>query len=89
MPRAKKTDTIQKDVVDALRKIGCAVEVTSGFGQGFPDLLVGLAGRLKMLEVKSRDGELTESQITFHHKWFGYVWTVRSAEKAIEVMTQD
>lgn len=52
------------------------MSVTSGVGNGFPDLLVGYRGRTTLLEVK--DGEkppsgrkLTEAEAYFLASWRG------------------
>lgn len=76
MRRAGRTDSNQARIVEALRKIGCTVAITSGVGNGFPDLLVGYRGTTTMLEVK--DGErapserkLTEAEAHFLATWRG------------------
>lgn len=59
MRRAARIDDNQPAVVFALRSIGANVEVTSGMGDGFPDLVVMWRGRVFFLEVK--DGAKTAS----------------------------
>lgn len=74
--RAAKVDRNQAEIVAALRKAGAKVYVSSSFGQGFPDLVVGYQGRFVLLEVK--DGakppsarKLTADQVKFHAEWTG------------------
>ena len=71
-----RTDANQARIVEALRRIGASVSVTSGVGNGFPDLLVGYRGQTTLLEVK--DGEkppskraLTEAEAYFLDSWRG------------------
>lgn len=45
MRRAAKTDTNHAAVRDGLRSIGWSVADTSGAGDNFPDLVVGVGGR--------------------------------------------
>lgn len=48
--RAARRDPNEPEIVDALRSAGATVVPLSG--PGLPDLLVGLAGRTYLLEVK-------------------------------------
>ena len=59
MPKyAQRVDTNQKEIVDALRSIGCTVEVI-----GRPvDLLVGHRGNNYLIEVKQRGKEKRKDQ---------------------------
>lgn len=86
--RAAKVDDNQAEIVKALRKIGASVQPLHTMGGGVPDLLVGMAGRNVLLEVK--DGakvpsaqKLTPDQVTWHRDWLGQVETVNSIEQAI------
>lgn len=86
--RAAKVDNNQAEIVKALRKIGASVQPLHTVGGGVPDLLVGMAGRNVLLEVK--DGakvpsaqKLTPDQVGWHRDWRGQVETVNSVEQAI------
>ena len=88
MRRAAKVDDNQAEIVKALRKIGCSVQVLSSVGEGCPDLLVGYRGVNYLLEVK--DGskppshrKLTPDQISWHGRWRGKVSVVGSVDEAI------
>jgi hypothetical protein len=92
--RARRIDANQNEVVDALRKIGASVRVTSSLGNGFPDLAVGFAGKTVLMELK--DGSkppsaqaLTEEEAAFFDTWRGSAVVVRSAEEAVEYMKWD
>lgn len=91
--RAARVDANQQEIVDALRAIGCKVYVSSSFGQGFPDLIVGHRGRLMLLEVKDGDKppsarKLTPDQVKFHAEWTGLpLYVVDSVEAAIKTVT--
>lgn len=74
--KAAKVDANQKDIVAALRKAGAKVYVSSSFGRGFPDLIVGYQGQWVLLEIK--DGakppsaqKLTKDQEKFHAEFAG------------------
>lgn len=79
MRRKAKVDDNQNEIVDALRKAGCAVLSLAAVGKGCPDLLVQRAGiYLYLLEVK--DGSkppsarrLTPDQKEFFLSWNAYV----------------
>lgn len=74
MGRAKRTDGNQKSMVQALRKCGFTVAITSSLGEGFPDLVVGKKGRTRLVEVKDpakppSARKLTEDEQAFHDRW--------------------
>ncbi len=73
--RAKKIDDNQNLIVKQLRRCGVSVAITSMIGKGFPDLIIGRAGRNYMIELK--DGKKTESrkQLTKNEKEFFNTWT--------------
>jgi hypothetical protein len=82
---AKKVDLNQQEIVDALKKIGCAVVVI-----GTPvDLLVGLGARNYLIEIK-RPGEKprTKNQKRFLTHWPGQVRICETAEEAITLVTR-
>lgn len=80
--RAANTDTSQKPIVDALRQIGASVQVTSGVGKGFPDLVVGWRGKTFLLECKTGADKLNQMQQDWHAAWAGHVAVVRTPEEA-------
>ena len=85
--RARRQDANAAEIISALRKVG--VEVydmgrTAQFLAGFPDLLVVVAGRMHLIEVKTEKGRLTEDQEHFHESWAGPpIIIVRSPEEAV------
>lgn len=79
MRNAARTDANQSEVVDALKKIGCAVVYIK-----LPtDLLVWHRGRTFLMEVKMPDGRLTKDQVEFIASWPGEVHVVRDAQEAV------
>jgi Holliday junction resolvase len=80
---------VQRQIVDALRKAGCLVCVTSNRRHtantpGTPDLFVWRDGRWTALEVKSPDGRLTAKQSALAES--GAVTVVRSVEDALRAV---
>lgn len=75
-----RVDANQKQIVTALRRAGATVQSLASIGKGCPDLLVGIAGRNYLLEVK--DGSKPQSQLhltKLEEKWlFGWMgsWDV-------------
>lgn len=85
--RAKRTDANQATIVEALRDIpGCKVAVTSGVGDGFPDLVVGYRKRSIPMEVKLPGEKLNKAQRVWHDEWTGEVCVVRSVDEALLVL---
>ncbi len=89
--RAAKVDDNQAEIVQALRQMGCTVQPLHDVGSGCPDLLVGLAGRNILLEVKDGNKppsarKLTMDQVIWHDEWRGQVQIVKSVEHAIRIV---
>ena len=85
---AKKVDLNQQEVVDALRAIGCMVEV---IGQPV-DLLCGYRGKNFLIEVKQRAMEYRkdqQEQRDWMDDWKGQVTVVFDGLDAIRVVTED
>lgn len=89
---ARKTDANQREVVEALRRIGCSVALTYALGKGFPDAVagwVGLSGRpfTVLLEIKSTAAaKLTPDEKKFHENWIGALEVVRDPQEAVLTM---
>jgi hypothetical protein len=76
MRRAARVDRNQAEIVEALRKAGATVHITSSAGDGFPDLVVAYQRQTYLLEVKDgtkppSERELTPDQVRFHVEWNG------------------
>ena len=91
MRRAAKVDANQKQIVEALRRVGCSVTHLHAVGSGCPDLLVGFRGKNILIEVK--DGKkppskqkLTPDQIVWHSEWNGQVAVVNCVDDAIQAV---
>lgn len=91
--RAAKIDANQNEIVDALRKIGCSVQILSSVGKGCPDLICGFNGLNLFIEIK--DGgkppsarKLTPDQLVWHNKWNGQVVVVSTIDEAINAVSQ-
>jgi hypothetical protein len=75
--RAAKVDQNQAQVVSALRAAGARVLSLAKLGEGCPDLLIGYAGLLILMELKNpgtargRKG-LNEAQRLFFAEWADY-----------------
>lgn len=89
---AAKVDANQKDIVAALRNRGANVYISSSFGKGFPDLIVGYQGVLCLLEIKDGDKppsaqKLTKDQEKFHADWTGLpLYVVKSIAEAFRAV---
>jgi hypothetical protein len=90
---AKRADSNQPEIVDALRAAGAEVQHLHAVGNGCPDLLVAYHGRWYVLEVK--DGarppshrRLTPREYDWHVRFTpcAPVYVVLSAEQALRVI---
>lgn len=87
MRRAARVDNNQSDIVDALRRIGVAVEIL-----GKPlDLLLCHRGETSLMECKcpnpdGGDHPLTKDQVEFIARWPGKVHIAHSVEEAVRLV---
>jgi hypothetical protein len=88
---AKRTDSNQREIVDALRKCGASVFILSNVGKGCPDLLIGMNGKNFLAEIK--DGskppsgqKLTEREQVFFNSWKGQVCLLRSIDEVLQLI---
>ncbi len=92
MTLAARTDANQKPLVAQMRALpGVSVAITSGVGDGFPDLVVGYDGKTFLLEVKDpakplSARKLTKDQEKWHGGWKGQVAVVMTFEDCVRVI---
>ena len=60
-----RVDHNHSEIVNALRKCGWLVHDTSSQGNGFPDLVCSLRGKIVLVEVKFARRKLTPEQYQF------------------------
>lgn len=89
--RAARTDSNQKAIVDAIRKTGASVEVTSSVGNGFPDIVVGFRNKNYLFEIKDpskppSQRDLTPDQRVWHNLWYGNVKVIHTVDDALKEM---
>jgi hypothetical protein len=91
--RRAKVDEKHPEIVQALRSAGYRVLSLARVGGGCPDLLVGRASRLVLIEVKQPSGpkggssakgqKLNAAQEAFREAWYPMVCVARSKEEAL------
>lgn len=83
--RYGKPDQNQQPMVDLVRKrLGAAVVITTGVGDGFVDLVVGWRKLTILVEVKKPGGKLQQNQVDFRDTWpGGPIIAVQSAEELV------
>jgi len=83
-----RIDTNQKEIVEALRKMGATVVSLASMKHGCPDLLVGYAGETILIEVKKdAKSKYTPDQLDFLGKWRGgAICRIDSVEAAIRCL---
>lgn len=83
--RRAKHDSNHSYITKILQRLGFSVQNTAGVGAGFPDLVVGKAGRNYLVEIKTEHGSLEPSQTAFARDWNGGKVTVlRTIDDCIE-----
>ena len=81
-----RRDANHQEIKDAFTALGCSVADTADVGNGFPDLVVGIAGVTMLVEVKTKYGIHTPEQERFFSEWRGSHYTVRSRDQAIDLV---
>lgn len=81
-----RRDANHQELKDVFTALGCSVADTADVGNGFPDLVVGIAGANLLVEVKTISGEHTPDQVRFYGEWRGNHYTVRSPNQVIELV---
>ena len=84
--RAARVDANHKAIVEALRRAGCAVLSLAAVGQGVPDLLVYVRGRLWLLEIKDGEKAPSRRKLTEAQERFRQVWPVELVESVDEAL---
>ena len=85
MRRAARVDATQKEIVKALRDIGCTVYII----QEPVDLMVGYRSRTLCLEVKTPGAwKLTPQQQLFFATFRGEAYIVENVDQALEAVLQ-
>lgn len=91
MRRAAKIDRNQPEIVRDLRKMGFSVWITSGCGDGAPDLVVGKGSKCLPVELKDplqppSKRRLTEDERAFHAAWTGPILVAETTEQILKAM---
>lgn len=89
--RAKRVDDNQKQVTDALRKLGYSVCILSDVGKGVPDLLIGKGGNNWLIELKDGNKPPSRQKLTgheqkFHDQWRGQVAVCNSLDDILTIL---
>lgn len=66
-----RADGNHSEVRGWYEELYCSVVDLHGVGFGCPDLLIGLAGRSELVEIKTDSGQLEASQVRFQRDWRG------------------
>ena len=78
----KRRDANEQEIVDALEAVGaCVLRIHTPC-----DILCWFRGTVRLLEVKTEDGKLTDSERRFAERWPGLIVVVRSVEQALETI---
>lgn len=82
---ARRVDANQREIIDALERVGCHVLDLSHVGRGCPDLLVSdRVGVLHLIEIKTAKGKLNARQQRWHEEWRGpKPLVIRSVSEAL------
>ncbi len=87
-----RVDDNQHLIIEALEKIGCSVRSLASLGHGIPDILVGLAGKNYLIEIKNGENPLSKQKLTpdqeyFHSVWQGQKAVVNNINDALDIVT--
>lgn len=86
---AKRVDHNQSIIVEALRRVGCSVQILAGVGFGCPDLLCGFHEKNILFECKNLEGRgdrLTPAERDWIKSWKGQIAIIFTVEQALAVI---
>jgi hypothetical protein len=84
---AARTDANQKEIMDALKKVGVSVEyIKLPFDCVYYNHRNHETG---FLEIKTEDGRLTKAQLEFISRWPGHVRVAKTPQEAIRLILGD
>lgn len=88
-----RVDKNQKAIVEAARRYGATVHITSQVGKGFPDLVIGYRGKNWLVEVKDGEAPLSQQHLTvdeadWHARWRGNVRVIKSIDELVEMLNE-
>lgn len=92
MPHRKRKDINQKQIIEALNKLGASVINLSNVGGGVPDIIVGFRGLTIPIEIKNDSNwygkkGLSTSQKTFRASWRGgEIYTANTIDDIINIL---
>lgn|SRR5574343_693621 len=91
--RPSRVDENQPEVVAEFRRLGCDVQHTHFYADGFPDILVGVAGLNLLVEIKNgakppSQRKLTPFQDWWHMTWQGQVTIVKNLDEVRDLVAR-
>ena len=89
MRRAARIDANHRAIVDLLRSCGARVLSLAPMGQGVPDLLVNVEGKLALIEVKDGSRPPSKRRLTPDEEAFAQDWpviVVKNDTEALQVL---
>ena len=93
MRKRGRTDTNQKEIVAAFRKLGATVNITSNVGDGFPDIVVDKFGQTVKVEIKDGNKspsrqKLTEKEQRHHDECQGALAIISRVDQCAGLLDQ-
>ena len=89
MRTAHRLDVGHAELSQAFERLGWTVVDLSGAGNGVPDVLIGHRRHgAFLIEFKSTNGRLRQSQIDFIEDWPRQIYIVRSVDDVVDVHNQ-
>lgn len=83
-----RPDANHADIQRFYEQLFCNFVDTHMVGGGFGDAVVGCAAITDIIEIKTADGDLLPSQVTFHKTWRGSkILVIRDQQDVIEHVT--
>lgn len=86
MRRAAKVDANHRSIVELFRSCGANVLSLAPMGQGVPDLLVNVDGRLALVEVKDGAKRPSKRRLTPAEAEFAQSWPVIVVESDTDAL---
>jgi len=83
--RYDRRDKNHSQVRRWFEQLGFICHDTHAVGDGFPDMVVKKRRRVLLIEIKTKDGRMTEDQKKFAEKWGDCVFSAVTEEDVLNI----
>lgn len=93
MAVATRSNKIELEIWEALRKKGCSVQPLCMLGTDLPDLLIGYRGANWLISIKGGKNlpsnyQFSEDKISWCKNWRGEIFVISTVQEALDIVNR-